>query len=60
MTDDADHDGEIRLPPKTTPTWEVELLVSGATVFGLAQLPPLADRVLSGCSTWPRPRSAGW
>jgi len=34
------------LSPHTTPTWEMELLVSGATVFGLMQLPgPLADLV---------------
>ena len=27
------------LPAATTPTWEMELLVSGATVFGLLQVP---------------------
>ena len=27
------------IPAKTTPTWEMELLLSGATVFGLLQLP---------------------
>ena len=36
------------LSNRTTPTWEMELLVSGATVFGLLQLPALADRVLFG------------
>ena len=28
-----------RIPSRTTPTWELELLISGATVFGLLQLP---------------------
>jgi hypothetical protein len=27
------------IPTKTTPTWEMEMLLSGATVFGLLQLP---------------------
>ena len=27
------------LPARTTPTWEMEMLLSGATVFGLLQLP---------------------
>ncbi|MBL0030505.1 MAG: hypothetical protein IPO95_16165 [Rhodanobacteraceae bacterium] len=27
------------IPAKTTPTWEMELLLSGATVFGLMQAP---------------------
>jgi hypothetical protein len=31
------------LPADTTPTWEMELLVSGATTFGLLQLPSLLD-----------------
>jgi hypothetical protein len=36
---------EVReqLPARTTPTWEMELLVSGATIFGLLQLPELLD-----------------
>ena len=37
-------DGREQLPEKTTPTWEMELLVSGATIFGLLQLPDLLDR----------------
>jgi hypothetical protein len=37
-------DGRDPLPTHTTPTWEMELLVSGATTFGLLQLPPLLDR----------------
>jgi hypothetical protein len=32
-----------QVPAKTTPTWEMELLVSGATIFGLLQLPELID-----------------
>ena len=32
------------VPPRTTPTWEMELLISGATIFGLLQLPELIDR----------------
>lgn len=31
------------VPAHTTPTWEMELLVSGATIFGLLQLPQLID-----------------
>ena len=34
----------LQLPRDTTPTWEMELLVSGATIFGLMQLPALLDR----------------
>lgn len=41
-------DHPIRVPGRTTPTWEMELLVSGATVFGLMQLPAQADRLLFG------------
>lgn len=36
---------ESGIPERTTPTWEMELLVSGATIFGLLQLPALIDRV---------------
>ena len=35
---------ETGIPERTTPTWEMELLVSGATIFGLLQLPDLIDR----------------
>ncbi|MFS8064667.1 MAG: hypothetical protein ACMG5Z_08755 [Luteimonas sp.] len=31
------------LPPHTTPTWEVELLISGVAVFAMLQLPGLLD-----------------
>ena len=33
----------LHLPSRTTPTWEMELLISGATIFGLLQLPSLID-----------------
>lgn len=33
------------IPRDTTPTWEMELLLSGATVFGLLQLPRAIDEV---------------
>lgn len=34
---------EERMPGATTPTWEIELLVSGAVVFSLLQLPGALD-----------------
>ena len=34
MTDSA-----LKLPKRTTPTWEIELLISGASVFALMQFP---------------------
>jgi hypothetical protein len=48
--DQPDPAGEspTRLSSRTTPTWEMELLVSGATVFGLMQLPAQADKLLFG------------
>lgn len=33
-----------QLPARTTPTWELELIVSGATTLGLLQLPRLLDQ----------------
>lgn len=33
------------VPRDTSPTWELELLVSGAVLFALFQLPPLADEL---------------
>lgn len=36
-------DGRLALPRMTTPTWEMELLISGATVFSLLQVPELLD-----------------
>lgn len=41
-----DLDDPLQLPRRTTPTWEMELLISGATVFGLLQLPALIDRFM--------------
>lgn len=32
-------DGSLKLPKRTTPTWEIELLISGASVFALMQFP---------------------
>lgn len=37
-TPESDTDTRLTLPRRTTPTWEVELLLSGATVFALVQL----------------------
>lgn len=46
MTEEkTDSDGtENKLSSHTTPTWEMELLISGATVFGLMQLPAPLSR----------------
>lgn len=38
MTDPIRPEKRLTLPKRTTPTWEVELLLSGATVFTLVQL----------------------
>lgn len=47
MTDPAPlppmDDSASRLPRHTTPTWEVELLISGVTVFAMLQLPGWLD-----------------
>lgn len=43
MTTEPDASAANTLPPRTTPTWEMELLISGATIFGLLQLPALID-----------------
>lgn len=37
-----------RVPDRTTPTWEIELLVSGVTVFALLQLPSALDNAYFG------------
>ncbi|GGA76886.1 hypothetical protein GCM10011521_13960 [Arenimonas soli] len=37
-TPESDPGTRLTLPRRTTPTWEVELLLSGATVFALVQL----------------------
>ena len=41
QTQPVDVEAAQSLPKHTTPTWESELLLSGATVFGLLQLPPI-------------------
>lgn len=35
--------GEPSLPKQTTPTWEIELLISGVAVFAMVQLPGVLD-----------------
>jgi hypothetical protein len=43
---DLDQDAN-QISRQTTPTWEMELLISGATVFGLMQLPePLSQAMM--------------
>jgi hypothetical protein len=32
-------DNGLKLPKRTKPTWEIELLISGASVFALMQFP---------------------
>lgn len=39
----SEHDPATHLPNRTTPTWEVELLISGVAVFAMLQLPGLLD-----------------
>src|SRR5690242_2190374 len=43
--EDRRDDGSA-LPKHTTPTWEVELLISGVAVFAMLQLPELLDRAI--------------
>lgn len=42
----AADDSASRLPRHTTPTWEVELLISGVAVFAMLQLPGWLDDTL--------------
>lgn len=42
----ATDSGPMALPRHTTPTWEVELLISGVAVFAMLQLPGLLDDAL--------------
>lgn len=44
MSTEPDESTPNTLSPRTTPTWELELLISGATIFGLLQLPELLDQ----------------
>ena len=58
--------GRGGVPHGTTPTWEMELLLSGATVFGLVALPAQLDRLFfplmngTGSDTIVRLLLAGW
>jgi hypothetical protein len=49
----SEHESKAdQIPKRTTPTWEMELLISGATVFGLTQLPaPLSRALVIGSNT---------
>ena len=47
MNDSHPSDG---LPKRTTPTWEVELLISGVAVFAMLQLPGWLDGMLFATS----------
>lgn len=51
----ADADRVFQVPRDTTPTWEVELLLSGALVFSMLQVPGLLDDVIYAL----RPRLTG-
>ena len=51
----ADADRVFEVPRDTTPTWEVELLLSGALVFSMLQVPGLLDDALYAL----RPRLTG-
>jgi len=43
-TDPSKTDEDVfKLPVQTAPTWEVELLISAASLFSLIMLPPLVD-----------------
>lgn len=48
MSTSSDPDDPNRLPRHTTPTWEIELLSSGALVYALLQMPGLLDRAMLG------------
>ncbi|HWS27110.1 MAG TPA: hypothetical protein VN259_11140 [Xanthomonadales bacterium] len=45
----------FQVPKDTTPTWEVELLLSGALVFSMLQVPGLLDEAIAAL----RPRLTG-
>lgn len=42
------------LPKRTTPTWEMELLISGALTFALLQIPALLDNSIVSILSQPR------
>lgn len=53
MPQNSQYDAET-IPQRTTPTWEMEVLLSGATVFALFQLySEINDRELCGQLRWP-------
>ena len=57
MTRETGTDAALALPRNTTPTWEVELLISGVAVFAMLQLPGLLDDAIFAL----RPRfGAAW
>ncbi len=41
----------LEVPAETTPTWELEMLVSGAVLVGLFQLPPLINGTFQGLAS---------
>ena len=51
----SEHESQHQLPRQTTPTWEVELLISGVAVFAMLQLPGTLDEAFF----WMEPRLAG-
>ena len=50
----SEHESANTLPSRTTPTWEVELLISGVAVFAMLQLPGYLDQAFF----WIKPRFA--
>ena len=46
MQDRDENTTQFALPRETTPTWEVELLISGVAVFAMLQLPNWLDSVV--------------
>jgi hypothetical protein len=50
MTEPAPQEAASGLPRHTTPTWEVELLISGVAVFAMLQLPGWLDDRFFGLS----------
>lgn len=46
------NDEQLKLPKKTTPTWEMELLISGASVFALMQLPGWLNQAFLNLQIW--------
>lgn len=60
MTRETGTDAALSVPRNTTPTWEVELLISGVAVFAMLQLPGLLDDAIFALrprfgATWAQP-----